>query len=231
MLKESVLAVRKRIASACARAKQDADAVTLVAVSKGRTVAQIEEALEAGISDIGENRVNEASVKYNTRPLSVVDGRPIKWHMVGHLQTNKAKTAVEIFDLIHSVDSIRLAEELDKQASRINKVQYILVEVKTSPEATKFGLKPEETAGIISEIVRLKNIRIKGLMTIAPIVSNPEEARPYFRKLKEIFDEINRLSTIDYRLSTISMGMSDDFEVAIEEGANMVRIGRAIFGA
>ena len=202
MLKESVLAVRKRIASACARAKQDADAVTLVAVSKGRTVAQIEEALEAGISDIGENRVNEASVKYNTRPLSVVDGRPIKWHMVGHLQTNKAKTAVEIFDLIHSVDSIRLAEELDKQASRINKVQYILVEVKTSPEATKFGLKPEETAGIISEIVRLKNIRIKGLMTIAPIVSNPEEARPYFRKLKEIFDEINRLSTIDYRLLT-----------------------------
>ncbi len=152
------------------------------------------------------------------------------------MKTKKAKEAVKIFDLIHSVDSLRLAEEIDKQAARINKVQDILIEVKTSPEATKFGIKPEDTIGVIKEIGALKNVKIKGLMTIAPVVDKPEKARPYFRILKELSNNINQLTANpvcsagrDQRPPAISMGMTDDFEVAIEEGSDMVRIGRAIF--
>lgn len=198
--------------------------VIIVAVTKGRSIAEIKEAIEAGITDIGENKVQEALLKY-----SELAGQPVKWHMVGHLQANKAKDAVKIFDLIQSVDSPHLAVEIDKQAGKINKIQDVLIEIKTSPEATKSGLKPEEAAAVIKEIAKLKNINIKGLMTIAPIVDDPEKARPYFRMLRELKDRINQLMTNDQRLKTISMGMSDDFKIAIEEGATMVRLGRAIF--
>jgi pyridoxal phosphate enzyme (YggS family) len=149
--------------------------------------------------------------------------------MVGHLQTNKVKDALRIFDLIHSVDSIYLAAEIDKQAARINKTQDILIEINTSKEATKFGLKLDETREAINEISQLKNLNIKGLMTIAPVVANPEDARIYFKQLRVLQDEINARRMIHDALHELSMGMSDDFEVAIEEGANMIRLGRAIF--
>ena len=174
MIKDNVLEVRRRIQAACLRAKRDPDSVKLVAVSKSRSIEQIREASLAGITDFGENKIQEALLKYEEKLA-------IKWHMVGHLQTNKVKEAVKIFDLIHSVDSQRLAEEIDKQAAKINKIQDILIEVKTSPEATKFGIEPVQAAEVIREIYKLKNINIQGLMTIAPLAENPEESRPYFR--------------------------------------------------
>jgi pyridoxal phosphate enzyme (YggS family) len=200
--------------------------ITIVAVSKNRAPEEIKEAVEAGITDIGENKVQEALLKF---PELRTMGYSIRTHMVGHLQTNKAKEAVKIFDLIQSVDSLRLAQEIDKQAAKINKIQDILIEVKTSPEATKSGLKPDEAIEVIKQIAKLKNVKIKGLMTIAPVVDNPEKSRPYFRMLRELRDKINRLRTTPCELRILSMGMTDDFLVAIEEGADMVRLGRAIF--
>lgn len=228
-IKENLLKIRERISLACAKVNRDPNAITIVAVSKGRTVEQVREALVAGITDIGENRVQEAFLKYNTLYAKRYTLNAIKWHMVGHLQTNKVRDAVKIFDLIQSVDSLRLAEEIDKQAAKINKVQDILIEVKTSPEATKFGLKPEEAAEFLKQIAKFKNINLKGLMTIAPLVDDSEKSRPYFKMLRQLCDEINALNAIRYTLNALSMGMSDDFEVAIAEGATMVRLGRAIF--
>ena len=218
MIDENILKFRERIASACYKVKRDPGEITVVAVSKNRAIEQINQAIEAGIADIGENRVQEAILKYNQLRA--------KWHLVGHLQTNKVKDAVRIFDLIQSVDSLRLAAEIDKQAAKINKIQDILIEIKTSPEATKFGLKPNAAIEVIKEIAQLKNINMKGLMTIAPLVDEPEKTRPYFRQLRELRDY---LRAMNYELGILSMGMTDDFEVAIEEGSNMVRIGRAIF--
>lgn len=229
MLSDNILRVKGQISSVCSKLKRDPASVIIVAVSKNRTAVQIKEAVASGIRDIGENRVQEAVLKF--KELSAVDYRPstIKWHMVGHLQTNKVKEAVRIFDLIHSVDSIRLALEIDRQAAVINKIQDILVEVRTSPEESKFGLKADEATEVMKEIAQLKNIKIKGLMTIAPMVDDPEKARPYFKALRELRNKICELWAMDYGLWTLSMGMTDDFEVAIEEGSTMVRVGRAIF--
>ena len=235
MIRENISKIKERISSICSRINCDSNSITIVAVSKGRTIQQIREAIEAGITDIGENRVQEAVLKYNDMRYAICD-KQIKWHMVGHLQTNKVKDAARIFDLIQSVDSLRLAEEINKQARQINKIQDILVEVKVSPEATKFGFEPEEVIKATKEISQFKNLNIKGLMTIASMVDNPEKTRSYFKKLRELREQINALSTIDYPLpdgrqglSTLSMGMTDDFEAAIEEGSNMIRLGRAIF--
>jgi pyridoxal phosphate enzyme (YggS family) len=202
------------------------DNIVIVAVSKGRSLQEIQEAALAGITDIGENRVQEAREKLadNNCKLPFV-----KWHMVGHLQTNKVKQAVKIFDLIHSVDSFHLAAEIDKEAKKIDKIQDILIEIKTSPEATKFGVWPDEAVKVIRKISGLQSVRIKGLMTIAPLVDSPEKARPYFRLLKELRDRINESEIRSNGLRILSMGMSSDFEVAIEEGANMLRLGRVIF--
>ncbi len=241
MIKENIVTIRQRIIKVCSKINQDPSKITIVAVSKGSIIEQIKEAIEAGITDIGENRVQETLLKYNQlfgSRFSVLGSRrtpntehrtPIKWHMVGHLQTNKVKDAVRIFDLIQSVDSMRLAEEIDKQANKINKIQDILIEIKTSPEEAKFGLKADEAIEVIIEIAKFRNINIKGLMTIAPVLGNPEEARPYFRMLKGLRDKINESRVMSHELGILSMGMTDDFEIAIEEGANMVRIGRAIF--
>lgn len=240
MVQENLGRIRGRISLACKKIDCDPESITIVCVTKGRGVEQIREALAAGITDIGENRVQEALIKYNelyAKPALPAGRRyplsAIKWHMVGHLQTNKVKEAVGMFDLIQSVDSARLAVEIDKQAERLNKSQDILLEIKTSAEETKSGVKPDEAIEVIKEISRLKNINIKGLMTIAPIVDNPEKARPYFRTLRELKDKINSLNAPclvgRQALSALSMGMSDDFEIAIEEGATMVRLGRAIF--
>jgi len=228
MIEQNYRNVMRRIAAASLRAGVSAGEVELVAVSKGRSVEEIAEALRAGITDIGENRVQEAVLKYNSIPNMQCPIRP-KWHMVGHLQTNKARDAVRIFDLIHSVDSLRLAEEIDRQAARSGKVQDILIEVKTSPEDSKYGIGPDELPLLIEGINALGNIRLQGLMTVAPAVDHPEKARPYFKMLKELFDFANTRLPIDRRLSTLSMGMTDDFEVAIEEGSTMVRLGRCLF--
>lgn len=228
-IKENIFKVRERISSVCSRINRDPGSITIVCVSKGRTIEQIRQAIDAGITDIGENKVQEAAIKYLDQRLTTSGQRIIKRHMVGHLQTNKAREAVGIFDLIHSVDSLRLAREVDKQARKINKIQEILIEVNTSGEESKFGVAPEGAVELIRETGELKNINIKGLMTIAPVADKPEKAKPYFKMLRGLRDKINRLSTINYELSTLSMGMTDDFESAIEEGATMLRVGRAIF--
>ena len=226
MMRENILTIRQRIAGASSKINQDPSRIIIVAVAKGRAVEQIKEVIEAGITDIGENRVQEAVLKYDAVRDTPYAVQP-KWHMVGHLQTNKVKDAVRTFDLIQSVDSLRLAEEIDKHASKIGKTQNILIEIKTSSEASKSGLNPDGAIEVIKEIDKLKKINIKGLMTIAPLAADPEDARPYFRKLKELLNNVNSILNTQY--SILSMGMSDDFEVAIEEGANMIRLGRAIF--
>jgi pyridoxal phosphate enzyme (YggS family) len=243
-VKDNISRVYERISLVCSQNNRSPDLITIVAVSKGRSPKQIKEAIAAGITDIGENKVQEAIQKLSDasssfgklrtlqrRTLSEVEVQPpaVKWHMVGHLQTNKAKQAVKIFDLIQSVDSVHLAVEIDKQSAKINKIQDILIELKTSPEATKSGIKLVEAKEVIKRIAGFKNINLKGLMTIAPLVDNPQKARPYFRILRELIDEINTTHITPNALHILSMGMSDDFEVAIQEGSTMVRVGRAIF--
>lgn len=220
MIKENILNIKQSLP----------ESISIVAVTKGRQVEEIKKAIAAGITDIGENRVQEALIKYRQITSQRANEQRIAWHLVGHLQTNKAKDAVSIFDLIQSVEGLRLAEEIDRQAFRIKKVQDILIQVNTSGEKTKFGLKVDETIGVIKEALKFKNINIKGLMTIAPMVDNPEKTRPYFRLLRELRDKINNLQLTTYNLQLLSMGMTDDFRIAVEEGSNMVRLGRAIFG-
>ncbi|MDD4899277.1 MAG: YggS family pyridoxal phosphate-dependent enzyme [Candidatus Omnitrophica bacterium] len=228
MVRANISRIKGEISRLCAQIKRDPAGITLIAVSKGRTVEQVKEAVDAGATDIGENRVQEALLKYNALRQTQYAER-IKWHLIGHLQSNKAKEAVKFAELIHSVDSLRLAQEIDKQAAKINKLQDILLEVKTSPEETKLGLSPEDCIGVIKEAGALKNIRIQGLMTIAPLVGSPEAARPYFKQLKDLLDSLNALRSTPYALRILSMGMTNDFTVAIEEGSTMVRVGRAIF--
>lgn len=222
MIRDNLTEVRRRIETVCARLNKNPDLITIVGISKNRTVEQLKDLIESGIADVGENKVQEALLKYNQLTT-------FKWHMVGHLQTNKVKDAVKIFDLIHSVDSVYLAAEINKQAGRINKVQDILIEVNTSGETAKYGFKPDKTASAVKEIAKLGNINIKGLMTVAPIVDNPEQARPFFKLLRELSGQINTLHITPYTLNILSMGMTDDFEIAIEEGSNMVRLGRVLF--
>lgn len=224
MIAENICSVRERIARACVRCGRDPGQITLVAISKNRSAEEVGEAIGSGITDIGENKIQEARLKADNRDLKV-----LRWHMVGHLQSNKVKDAVRMFDLIHSVDSEELAQEIDKQAARMDKVQDILIQVNTSQEESKFGLRPEALNETFLMIKALKNVRIKGLMTIAPLVDDPEKVRLHFRRLKELRDRIYELRMTDGGRLNLSMGMSDDFEVAIEEGADIIRIGRAIY--
>lgn len=221
---ENILKIRQGIVDACGRVNRSPGEITIVAVSKGRSAGEIKEAFTCGITEIGENRMQEAAPKF--QGLRAINPG-LRTHMVGHLQSNKAKEAVKIFDLIQSVDSLHLALEIDRQAARINKRQDILLEIKTSEEITKFGIMPEGLEVFMDEAAKLKNLHIKGLMTIAPLLNNPEEARPYFRQLKEL---LSLLKGKGFGLNVLSMGMSDDYKVAIEEGATMIRLGRAIFG-
>ena len=225
MIKNNVEALKGRINEACKNLGCLPDDITIVAVSKGRPVEDVSEAFSAGIKDIGENKIQEALLKYKDKNIN----QSISWHMVGHLQSNKVKDAVKMFSLIHSVDSLRLLEEINKQASKINKLQDVLIQIKTSFEATKFGLGPDKLFSLLEEAVNYKNVSIKGLMTIAPLGSDKEKARPYFRSLRELYRKANDLNIPGIKLSILSMGMTDDFEVAIEEGSNMLRLGRAIF--
>ena len=212
----NVREVERRIARACARSQRSPDEVTLVAVAKGFETSAIRAVFDCGIRHFGENRVQEAEGKIGQLSDLAPD---VAWHMVGHLQSNKAKTAVEIFDIIHSVDSIRLAGVLSRRAE---KTLPVLLQVNVSGEAPKSGFSVDEVARVVDEVRRLANLEVIGLMTIAPLVANPEDVRPVFRKLGGLRDSLG--------LEHLSMGMTDDFEVAIEEGATMLRIGRAIFG-
>ena len=220
-IKENIEQLKKKIDAAAAKADRNPDEITVVAVAKTIPLPQIEEAIACGIRIIGENRVQEASQKYSTI------GDRVDWHMVGHLQTNKVKEALRIFSLIHSIDSVRLAQEIDKRATR---QIDCLIEVNTSKEPSKFGLSPLQLFDFYESIKSMHNLNILGLMTIGPgwAIQDPEASRPCFRLLRDLRDELSQESDRPFPL--LSMGMTSDYEVAIEEGSNVVRIGTAIFG-
>jgi pyridoxal phosphate enzyme (YggS family) len=215
-IESNIRDVKQRIARAAARDERSPVQVTIVAVTKTVDPRQIQQAFKDGVRHFGENRVQEAESKIEQ--LSTLQPPPT-WHMVGHLQSNKAKIAVELFDMIQSIDSVKLAEAISHHTQRNIP---ILIQVNVAAETTKSGFSPSEVSSAVKEIARLPHLEIKGLMTIAPLTPNPEEVRPVFRQLRLLRDALG--------LEHLSMGMSDDFEVAVEEGATMVRIGRAIFG-
>ena len=224
IIKNNLEIINEKIKKAALKANRNPQEIKLVAVTKTATIEQIKEAISAGVKIIGENKVQEAKEKYQ------ILSADIEWHLVGHLQTNKVKYAIEIFDLIHSVDSIKLAKEIDKRSLQFGMITNVLVEVNVSGEETKYGIKPEEVEPFLKEISEFSRTRVRGLMTIAPIAEDKEEVRPYFRKLRELFKEIKSKNIKNVKMDYLSMGMTEDFEVAVEEGANMVRIGRGIFG-
>ncbi len=223
MVAENILAIQKKINQAASSSGRNPDEITLIAVTKTVGLEKIREAVDAGLRIFGENRIQEAQTKISN---TIGQGR-LEWHLIGHLQKNKSKSAVELFDLIHTVDSIGLAEEINRHAEKIHKVQRVLAQVKLSEEETKHGVSEKELSSLLEAIGRLKNLKLEGLMTIPPFFEDPGEARPYFGRLRVLRDEAGKAG---YRLQQLSMGMSNDFEVAIEEGATMVRIGTAIFG-
>ena len=223
-VRENIQSVQDRIASTLQRVGRESDSIKLIAISKTKPASLIVEAIDSGITDIGENRVQEAKGK-----RSQVD-RPVNWHLVGHLQTNKVKQALKIFDLIHSVDSIRLLAEIERQSRRLNRRTDALVEVNTSGEESKFGLQPNEVLSFMESAAEYVHVRIKGLMTVGEFMSDPEGVRSSFTLLRSFKERIASQGYPNVEMEYLSMGMTNDFEVAIEEGANMVRIGSAIFG-
>jgi pyridoxal phosphate enzyme (YggS family) len=200
------------------------DGVELVGAAKGRTAREIEEAIDAGLKIVGENYIQEAMLVQKSM------NKDVEWHFIGHLQRNKVKQAVGIFDMIESLDSLRLAEEIDKRCSEIGKVMPVLVEVNSGREAQKFGVLPEDVEELVRKASTLPSIKIMGLMTMGPRFGNPEDSRPYFIKTREIFEKIKRLNLPNVEMRYLSMGMTNSYRVALEEGANMVRIGTRIFG-
>jgi len=233
-IKNNLIKVRERIAQAAECSGRNPESIQLVAVSKTVPVEKIIEAIDAGITAIGENRVQEAVQKrqtiYRDEATSLLY-KPVKWHLVGHLQRNKVKQALEIFDIIHSVDSVRLMDAIDKRAAQMDKVVDVLVEVNTSGEETKYGIKPEDIVDFMERASQYEHLRIRGLMTIGLFAAEPEAARPCFQQLRALRDKVANLNFPRIEMKYLSMGMTNDFEVAIEEGANIVRIGTAIFGA
>ena len=225
MVRENLETVEANIRKACANAGRSRDEVTLIAVSKTKPVSMLEEIYAEGIRTFGENKVQELTEKYDQLPAD------IKWHMIGHLQRNKVKYIVDKVSLIHSVDSYRLAEEINIQAKKHQVTVPILIEVNVAGEDTKFGVRPEETLRLVEEIASLENVRIQGLMTIAPFVEDPEENRVHFRRLKQLSVDIDSKNIDNVHMEILSMGMTNDYMVAIEEGATMVRVGTGIFGA
>ena len=200
------------------------EGVKLVAAAKARTPAEVLQAIEAGVEIIGENYVQEAQSAF------AVVGSRAKWHFIGHLQRNKVKKAVPLFDMIETLDSASLAAEIDKRASQHGKVMSVLIEVNSGREQQKFGVLPEDVAPLIEKISTLENIKIQGLMTMGPMFGDPEDARPYFVKTRKVYEQIKALSLPGVEMEFLSMGMTNSYRVAIEEGANIVRIGTKIFG-
>lgn len=221
---ENYLAVEEKVKEACRRAGRSRDEVTLIAVSKTKPMSMIEELLPLGVVDFGENKVQELTAKEEALSSH------IRWHMIGHLQRNKVKYIVDKAFLIHSVDSLRLAEAISQEAGKKNVTANILIEVNVAGEDSKFGVRPEETAALAEAISKLPNISVKGLMTIAPFVENAEENREVFRNLRKLSVDIEEKKFNNVTMAVLSMGMTGDYEVAIEEGATMVRVGTGIFG-
>ena len=217
--------IKKKIAEACERAGRPRESVQLIAVSKTKPVPDLMEALNYGHNVFGENKVQEIRDK-----VEAMGTEGIHWHMIGHLQANKVKYLIGVVDLIHSVDNDKLAAEIEKQAAKHDVVMDVLCEVNMAGEETKFGLKPEETMDFVKRISELPHLKVRGLMTIAPYTEDPESNRVYFKGLRELKDRINAEHIPGVDMDTLSMGMTGDYEVAIEEGATLVRVGTGIFG-
>ncbi|MDO4297245.1 MAG: YggS family pyridoxal phosphate-dependent enzyme [Lachnospiraceae bacterium] len=224
MIKENLETVLRKIAAACERAGRSQSEVTLIAVSKTKPLEMLREAYDVGAREFGENKPQELRDKFPGMPSDV------HWHMIGHLQRNKIKYIIDKVCMIHSVDSVRLAEAIDEEAGKHGITVPVLVEVNMAGEESKFGITPEETEAFIREISILPHIHVEGLMTIAPYTENPEENRPYFRNLKKLCVDIQQKNIDNVDMCNLSMGMTGDYEVAIEEGATMVRVGTGIFG-
>ena len=223
-IKENIQAVKETIARACEKSGRKAEDVTLIAVSKTKPVEMLMEAYACGCRDFGENKVQELLDKYEVMP------KDIRWHMIGHLQRNKVKYIVDKVWMIHSVDSLRLAEEISKEATKKNICVNILIEVNVANEETKFGITCEEVRQLVQDVAKLPNICIKGLMTIAPFVQDAEENRIYFSKLKKLAVDIMEENIDNITMENLSMGMTGDSGVAVSEGATYVRVGTGIFG-
>ena len=224
MVKENLKEVEENIVQACKRAGRDREEVTLIAVSKTKPVAMIEEAIDYGMKNFGENKVQEMTEKMDTI------SEKLNWHLIGHLQRNKVKYIVDRVYLIHSVDSLRLAQQIDEEAKKKDVVCNVLIEVNIANEESKFGVSKEELKNLLDEIKNLTNIQVKGLMTIAPFVDDPEDNRKYFREMHKLFVDMSHENADNIKMEILSMGMTGDYQVAIEEGATMVRVGTGIFG-
>ena len=238
ILEKRIIDIKKRIEEACQRVGRDPSEVTLIAVSKTKPLQMIENAFELGLRDFGENKVQDLSKKYDE--LKDKYGQTMKWHMIGHLQRTKVRQVIDKAVLIHSVDSLRLGEMIEKEAAKKNLICDILIEVNVADEDTKFGVKENELLELFNELIKFPHIRVRGLMTIAPYVTDSEKNRKHFSKLRQLFIDI-KYKNIDNEFrdtyfnrdffNILSMGMTGDYEVAVEEGSTMVRIGTGIFGA
>jgi hypothetical protein len=221
---ENVARVRERMEAAAKRAGRDLGKIRLVAVSKTVGLERILQAVEAGVDSLGENYVQEAQEK-----VGALEKR-VSWHFIGHLQSNKARVAARLFDWVHSVDSLKLAEELSRAGKQQNKILPVLLQVNLGKEETKFGAREEEVYRLLERMGSLPGVSIRGLMAMPPFFENPEESRPYFRALRMMAEEVTKRQIPGVFMEELSMGMSNDFEVAIEEGATLVRVGTAVFG-
>lgn len=224
MIIENYRSIRQKVDDACRRAGRNPDSVTLIAVSKTKPVSMIEELLPEGVVDFGENKPQELKEKYDILPSN------ISWHMIGHLQRNKVKYVVGRAAMIHSLDSLRLAQAIDQEAARQMLRVPVLVEVNVAGEESKNGISPQETEAFIRQIAEFPNLEVRGLMTIAPFVKNPEENRVHFRNLFNLFVDIKAQNIDNISMCCLSMGMTNDYEIAVEEGATHVRVGTGIFG-
>ncbi len=223
-IRENIDAVNRIKGEAAVKSGRKAEDVLLCAVTKTRTADEINEAIDAGITDIGENKVQEIMDKFDSV-------KPVRWHLIGHLQTNKVKYIIDKVSMIHSVDSLHLAQEIDKRAAQHGITMDILIQVNPAQEESKFGISTDETEGMIRDILdKCPNIRIRGLMCIAPFAENPEDVRVYFAQVKKLYDEYSSIEHKNLDFKYLSMGMSHDYEVAILEGSNLIRVGTAIFG-
>lgn len=223
-ISENIDNIKEKIAAAAKRGGRNSDEILLLAVSKTVDVPKIKVAVDCGLLSLGENRVQEIMEKYE--PM----GKNVKWHLIGHLQTNKVKYIIDKVELIHSVESIKLAAEIDKQAKKHDIVADILVEINMADEESKFGINPNDAEAFITEISKFDNIRVRGLMTVAPNVENGEENRVYFRNMRQLLVDINAKNINNINMDVLSMGMTGDYETAVEEGATIVRVGTGIFG-
>lgn len=225
-IKENYDEILKRIDTTCKKIGRNPKDIKVIAVSKTVDSDRAREAIEAGIENLGENRVQELTKKY--QELEDID---VKWHMIGHLQKNKVKYIIDKTELIHSVESLSLAEEINKRAGQNNLIANVLIELNIGEEESKFGIREDQVYDFIKSMEVFENIKVMGLMTVAPFCENPEDVRWVFKKMKNIYDEVSTMNYKNTEMKYLSMGMTNDFEVAIEEGSNIIRIGTAIFGA